>query len=194
MTGKPKLHKSISLAIAVLSIGYIAVESAMLPAFAKVVYSDTNVFEDKKLHYKLRLPAGWKTKTDMIVNLVAAPAESYVNPNPIPNIKIVVRDLPEGQTRDTICDTAMRQWGSIWKIESDQKIDGEYTPTRQLVMTQTLQLTSGDKPVKQETKILKAFAANKSHYFIISCSDYGANFPESLPEFRKVIGSLIIGE
>ena len=167
------------------------------PCFAQPhqsqIASDLQLFENKEKGYRLLLPKGWKTKTDLIVDVIAAPEETFKQPNPIPNIKVVVKPIPTGHTLDTISDTAIRQWAAIWKVESDKKIELGSIPMRKLVLLQTLKLpTDTEQPVRQQTKILKAFATSGDQYFIISCSNYEANFEKTHELFNRVVESLLM--
>jgi hypothetical protein len=156
---------------------------------------EKHLYSDSENGYSIEFPANWKTKKDMIVSLVAAPSETFKMPNPIPNIKIVVKSIPDGHTLDTISDTAVRQWGAIWKVESDEHSKAGKTPTRRLVLVQSIPIsvdTSG--PVIQRTKVLKAFAVSKDNYYIISCSAYTDNFEKSRQMFNDVIDSLTLAK
>ena len=155
------------------------------------VSNDKTHFADEENGYSLEFPPGWKTEKDRIVNIVAAPVESFKNPNPIPNIKVVVRTIPEGMNLDTICDGSIRQWSAIWKVESDQHSTEGKTPTRRLIIVQSIPLALGtSERVVQETKVLKAFAVHKDKYFIISCAAFVDNFEKYQKEFTEVIDSL----
>lgn len=154
---------------------------------------EKKLFSDTENGYSIEFPTNWETKNDMIVSLVAAPRETFKMPNPIPNIKIVVKSIPDGHTLDTISDTAVRQWSSIWKVESDEHSKAGKTPTRRLVLVQSIPVsvdTSG--PVLQQTKVLKAFAVSKDKYYIISCAAYVDNFEKSREMFNEVIDSLTL--
>ena len=154
---------------------------------------EKHLYADAEHGYSIEFPANWDTKKDMIVSLVAAPKETFKMPNPIPNVKVVVKPIPDGHTIDTISDTALRQWSSIWKIESDQRSKSGKTPSRRLVLVQSIPIsvdTSG--PVMQQTKVLKAFAASKDRYYIISCAAYVDNFEKSRPLFNEIIDSLTL--
>lgn len=162
-------------------------EPIAAPAVEKHLYNDT------ENGYSIEFPATWDTKKDMIVSLVAAPKETFKMPNPIPNVKVVVRPIPDGHTLDTISDTALRQWSSIWKIESDERSKAGKTPTRRLVLVQSIPVsvdTSG--PVVQQTKVLKAFAVSKDKYYIISCAAYVDNFEKSRQMFNEIVDSLTL--
>ncbi len=155
--------------------------------------AEKRLYRDSENGYSIEFPANWETKKDMIVSLVAAPSETFKMPNPIPNIKVVVKAIPDGHTLDTISDTAVRQWGAIWKVESDEHSKAGKTPTRRLVLVQSIPVsvdTSG--PVLQQTKVLKAFAVSKDRYYIISCAAYVDNFEKSRPLFNEVIDSLTL--
>lgn len=155
------------------------------------VSKEKTLFRDNENGYSLEFPPGWKTEKDRIVNVVAAPLESFKSPNPIPNVKIVVRDIPPGHTIDTICDTSIRQWNSIWKIESDEHSNEGKTPTRRLVLLQSIPMPlATSEPKIQVTKVLKAFAVNNGKYYIISCADFAENFEKSKKQFTEIIDSL----
>lgn len=154
------------------------------------VSQEKTQFSDKENGYSLEFPAGWKTQKDPIVNLVAAPLESFKSPNPIPNVKVVVRPIPDGHTLDTISDTAVKQWGAIWKVESDVHSKDGKTPTRRLVLVQTIPLSLGSEHKVQQTKVLKAFAASKDKYYIVSCAAYVDNFANYEKRFTEIIDSL----
>lgn len=155
------------------------------------VSKEKTLFSDNENGYSLEFPPGWKTEKDRIVNVVAAPLESFKSPNPIPNVKIVVRDIPPGHTIDTICDTSIRQWNSIWKIESDEHSNEGKTPTRRLVLLQSIPMPlATSEPKIQVTKVLKAFAVNNGKYYIISCADFAENFEKSKKQFTEIIDSL----
>lgn len=159
------------------------------------IAADLQVFENKEKAYRLLLPKNWKTKSDPIVDVVAAPEETFKQPNPIPNIKVVVKPIPTGHTLDTICDTSVRQWSSIWKVESDKKLDLGSIPMRKLILLQTLRFPTGtETPVRQQTKVLKAFATSGDQYFIISCSNYEANFEKTHALFDRVVESLAMSK
>lgn len=152
---------------------------------------DKTSFTDQENGYSLEFPPGWKTEKDRIVNIVAAPVESFKSPNPIPNIKIVVRTIPDGMNLDTICDASIRQWSAIWKVESDEHSKVGKTPTRRLVLVQSIPLSlSTSERVVQQTKVLKAFAVHKDKYFIISCAAFVDNFDKYQKEFTEVVDSL----
>lgn len=154
---------------------------------------EKHLYSDAGNGYSIEFPATWDTKKDMIVSLVAAPKEIFKMPNPIPNVKVVVRAIPDGHTLDTISDTALRQWSSIWKIESDERSKAGKTPTRRLVLLQSIPVsvdTSG--PVVQQTKVLKAFAVSKDKYYIISCAAYVDNFEKSRQMFNEIVDSLTL--
>lgn len=156
------------------------------------VSKEKTQFSDAENGYSLEFPAGWKTQKDPIVNLVAAPLESFKSPNPIPNVKVVVRPIPDGHTLDTISDTAVKQWGAIWKVESDVHSKEGKTPTRRLVLVQTIPLSLGSEHKVQQTKVLKAFAVNKDKYYIISCAAYVDNFSNYEKTFTEIIDSLTL--
>lgn len=156
------------------------------------ISKDKTKFSDAENGCSLEFPAGWRTQKDRIVNLVAAPLESFKNPNPIPNVKVVVRPIPDGHTLDTISDTAVKQWGAIWKVESDVHSKEGKTPTRRLVLVQTIPLSLGSEHAVQQTKVLKAFAASKDKYYIISCAAYVDNFADYEKKFTEIIDSLTL--
>lgn len=169
------------------------------PCFAEAgesqIAADKQVFKNEEKGYRLVFPKSWRVKADPvgIVDAVAAPEETFKQPNPTPNVKIVVKPIPTGHTLDTICDTAVRQWSSIWKVESDKKLELGSLPMRKLVLLQTLNMPTGtDAPVTQQTKVLKAFATSADSYFIISCSDYADNFEKHRELFDGIIDSLVL--
>lgn len=154
---------------------------------------EKHLYSDAENGYSIEFPATWDTKKDMIVSLVAAPKETFKMPNPIPNVKVVVKPIPDGHTLDTISDTAVRQWSSIWKVESDERSKAGKTTTRRLVLVQSIPVsidTSG--PVVQQTKVLKAFAISKDKYYIISCAAYVDNFEKSRQMFNEIVDSLTL--
>jgi hypothetical protein len=156
------------------------------------ISNEKTKFSDAENGYSLEFPAGWSTQKDRIVNLVAAPLESFKSPNPIPNVKVVVRPIPDGHTLDTISDTAVKQWGAIWKVESDVHSKEGKTPTRRLVLVQTIPLSLGTEHKVQQTKVLKAFAANNGKYYIVSCAAYVDNFSNYEKTFTEIIDSLTL--
>lgn len=175
--------------------------AAIPPCFAETnkipIASDSLIFQNVVKGYRILFPKTWQVKPDPvgIVDAVAAPAETFKQPNPIPNVKIVVKPIPSGHTLDTICDTAVRQWSSIWKVESDKKLQLGSLTIRKLVLLQTLKLPTGtDSPVAQQTRVLKAFATSADNYFIISCSDYADNFEKHREVFDGIIDSLVLIE
>lgn len=156
------------------------------------ISNEKTKFSDAENGYSLEFPAGWSTQKDRIVNLVAAPLESFKSPNPIPNVKVVVRPIPDGHTLDTISDTAVKQWGATWKVESDVHSKEGKTPTRRLVLVQTIPLSLGSEHKVQQTKVLKAFAASKDKYYIVSCAAYVENFSNYEKTFTEIIDSLTL--
>jgi hypothetical protein len=173
--------------------------TATLPCLGEAgesqIAADKQVFKNAEKGYRLVFPKSWRVKADPvgIVDAMAAPEETFKQPNPIPNVKIVVKPIPTGHTLDTICDTAVRQWSSIWKVESDKKLELGSLPMRKLVLLQTLNMPTGtDAPVTQQTKVLKAFATSADSYFIISCSDYADNFEKHRELFDGIIDSLVL--
>lgn len=192
-----KIAKTFLPKVLMLSCIALAFVAATPNCYADVpanqIASDLQLFENKEKGYRLHLPKGWKTKTDLIVDVIAAPEETFKQPNPIPKIKVVVKQMPSGHTLDTITDTAVRQWSTIWKVESDKKLELGSIPMRKLVLLQTLKLpTDTEQPVRQQTKILKAFATSGDQYFIISCSNYEANFEKTHELFNRVVESLLM--
>lgn len=154
---------------------------------------EKRLYSDVENGYSIEFPATWDTKKDMIVSLVAAPKETFKMPNPIPNVKIVVKSIPDGHTIDTISDTAIRQWSSIWKIESDERSKAGKTPTRRLVLIQSIPVSiDTSAPFVHQTKVLKAFAASKDKYYIVSCATYEDNFEKSRQMFTEIIDSLTL--
>lgn len=146
--------------------------------------AEKSLYENKDKGFQLELPKGWTTRIDAIVDLHALPQEKANNAAVMPNIKVVVRDLPDGKTIDEICDLSQKQWAKSWKVESDKQVKTGHTPTRRLVLLQ-------DVPFLK-TKIVKAFAANSGKYYIVSCSDSPEHFDKSVPMFEKVLDSLVL--
>ena len=153
----------------------------------KSTTADTYTYADKQNGYSIELPNDWKTKKDPIVNLVATPAALINEANSFPNVKVVARSLPSGETLDTICDKSMRQWATLWQVQSDQRSQKGGTPTRRLVLMQVL------PQVNLRTKVLKAFAVGGDNYYIISCADKPEHFEESKKTFEAIIDSLKLG-
>ncbi len=147
----------------------------------------TNIYVDKQNGYSIDFPNDWKTKSDPIVNLVATPAAQIKEANSFPNVKVVARSLPSGETLDTICDKSMRQWATLWQVQSDQHSQKGGTPTRRLVLMQVL------PQFNLRTKVLKAFAVGGDNYYIISCADKPEHFEESKKTFEAIIDSLKLG-
>lgn len=152
-------------------------------AAATATYTHT----DKQNGYSIDFPSDWKTKSDPIVNLVAIPAAQIKEANSFPNVKVVARSLPSGETLDTICDKSMRQWATLWQVQSDQRSKKGGTPTRRLVLMQII------PQVNLRTKVLKAFAVGGDNYYIISCADKPEHFEESKKTFEAIIDSLKLG-
>ena len=144
----------------------------------------TYTYADKQNGYSIDFPSDWKTKTDPIVNLVATPAAQIKEANSFPNVKVVARALPSGETLDSICDKSMRQWATLWQVQSDQHSQKGGTPTRRLVLMQII------PQVNLKTKVLKAFAVSGDNYYIISCADKPEHFEESKKTFEAIIDSL----
>ncbi len=149
-------------------------------AGATATYTHT----DKQNGYSIDFPSDWKTKTDPIVSLVATPAAQIKEANSFPNVKIVARSLPSGETLDTICDKSMRQWAALWQVQSDQHSQKGGTPTRRLVLMQII------PQFNLRTKVLKAFAVGGDNYYIISYADKPEHFEESKKTFEAIIDSL----
>jgi len=147
----------------------------------------TTTFADKKNGYSIDFPSNWKTKSDPIVSLVATSEAQIKEANPFPNVKIVVRSLPSGETLDSISDRAMMQWSSMWKVESDQHSNKGKTPTRRLVLQQLI------PQLNLRTKVLKVFAASGDNYYIISCADKPENFEQSKKMFEAMVDSFKLG-
>jgi hypothetical protein len=147
----------------------------------------TNTYADKQNGYSIDFPSDWKTKTDPIVNLVATPAAQIKEANSFPNVKVVARSLPSGETLDTVCDKSMRQWATFWQVQSDQRSQKGRTPTRRLVLMQII------PQVNLQIKVLKAFAVGGDNYYIISCADKPEHFEESKKTFEAIIDSLKLG-
>ena len=144
----------------------------------------TTTYVDKVNGFTIDFPRDWKTKSDPIVTLVATPGTLAKEINPFANVKIVARSLPSGESLDTICDTSMRQWASLWKVESDQRTLKGKTATRRLVLMQLI------PQANLRTKVLKAFAANSDNYFIVSCADKPEHFEQSKKTFEAIVDSL----
>ncbi|MBP9090564.1 hypothetical protein KBI23_06000 [bacterium] len=149
--------------------------------------SATALFVDTKNGYSIEFPSDWKTKTDPIVSVVAASGIQIKEANPFPNVKIVARSLPTGETLDSICDTSMRQWAALWKVESDQHSNNGKTPTRRLVLMQLI------PQFNLRTRVLKAFAVSGDNYYIISCADKPEHFEQSKQTFEAIVNSLKLG-
>lgn len=134
--------------------------------------------------YSIELPDDWQVRSDLIVDMVAAPKERVKTEHEaaLPNIKVVVKDLPDGLDIDQLCDISQKQWAGQWKVESDKKVKSGKTPTRRLVLIQDLGIL--------KTKVLKAFASANGKYYIVSCSDKLANFDKSLGQFEKMLDSI----
>ena len=147
----------------------------------------TYTYADKQNGYSIDFPSDWKTKSDPIVSLVATPAAQIKEANSFPNVKIVARSLPSGETLDTICDKSMRQWATLWQVQSDQRSKKGGTPTRRLVLMQII------PQFDLRTKVLKAFAVGGDNYYIISCADKPEHFEESKKTFEAIIDSLKLG-
>ncbi|MBA4076495.1 MAG: hypothetical protein C0508_15745 [Cyanobacteria bacterium PR.023] len=147
----------------------------------------TYTYADKQNGYSIDFPSDWKTKSDPIVSLVATPAAQIKEANSFPNVKIVARSLPSGETLDTICDKSMRQWATLWQVQSDQRSQKGGTPTRRLVLMQII------PQFNLKTKVLKAFAVGGDNYYIISCADKPEHFEESKKTFEAIIDSLKLG-
>ncbi len=82
---------------------------------------EKRAYSDSENGYSIEFPANWDTKEGHVRQRSSRhPSETFKMPNPIPNIKIVVKTIPDGHTLDTISDTAVRQWATIWKVESDE--------------------------------------------------------------------------
>lgn len=153
----------------------------------KSATATTYTYADKQNGYSIELPSDWKTKKDPIVNLVATPAALIKEANSFPNVKVVARSRPSGETLDTICDKSMRQWATLWQVQSDQRSQKGGTPTRRLVLMQVL------PQFNLRTKVLKAFAVGGDNYYIISCADKPEHFEESKKTFEAIIDSLKLG-
>ena len=147
----------------------------------------TYTYADKQNGYSIDFPSDWKTKSDPIVSLVATPAAQIKEANSFPNVKIVARALPSGETLDSICDKSMRQWATLWQVQSDQRSQKGGTPTRRLVLMQII------PQFDLRTKVLKAFAVGGDNYYIISCADKPEHFEESKKTFEAIIDSLKLG-
>jgi hypothetical protein len=147
----------------------------------------TYTYADKQNGYSIDFPSDWKTKSDPIVSLVATPAAQIKEANSFPNVKIVARALPSGETLDSICDKSMRQWATLWQVQSDQRSKKGGTPTRRLVLMQII------PQFNLKTKVLKAVAVGGDNYYIISCADKPEHFEESKKTFEAIIDSLKLG-
>lgn len=150
-------------------------------------------FTSKKDGYSIQFPADWQTKTDPIVNLVAAPESIIKQDAPLPNVKVVVRPMRTGMTIDEVCDLSKKQWAHAWTVESDKHSFGssvsseEHTKTptiysRRLVIVQDLKVL--------KTKVLKSFIEANGNYYVISCSDKPENFAKSEATFNQILDSL----
>ncbi len=134
--------------------------------------------------YAITLPDDWQVKSDLIVDMVAAPQEKIKKDHEaaLPNVKVVVKDLPDGLDINQICDVSKKQWAGQWKVESDKKVQSGKTLTRRLVLIQDLGIL--------KTKVLKAFASANGRYYIVSCSDKLSDFNKSAGQFEKILDSL----
>lgn len=143
--------------------------------------------------YSINFPPDWKTKSDPIVNLVAAPEKVWQQASPMPNIKVVVRPMRTGVTLDQLCDISKKQWAGAWTVESDTRVEGSparlqtasaggATHNRRLVLVQDLKVL--------KTKVLKNFSEANGNYYIVSCSDTPENFANSEPMFNEILNSL----
>lgn len=175
LTQKRKL--ALTLALCVIQIGSQTFQPEQSLAA-------DNKIDDKNFGYSLELPPGWSSKSDPIVNVVAAPANIVKTDNPFPNIKVVARSLPGGQTLDSLTDTSKKQWQSLWKLESDNTVKVNGVATRRLVLQQIIAAAN------QRTKVLKVFAVKGDNYYIISCADKPDNFEKSRPLFEAALNSL----
>ena len=196
ISASSRLSILVSLCLVLVSSGFDQASAKHkpkdIPAEAEKS-ADKVSFSDAENGYSLEFPSGWRTEKDRIVNLVAAPSESFKSPNPIPNVKIVVKPIPDGYTLDTISDTAVRQWSAIWKVESDEHSKEGKTPTRRLLLVQSIPVSiDTSQPTIQQTKVLKAFAVSKSNYYIISCSAYVDHFDKYQKMFNDIVNSLTI--
>lgn len=137
-------------------------------------------------NYSIDLPEDWQVRSDLIVDMVAAPKNKVKTEHEaaLPNIKVVVKDLPDGLDIDQLCDISQKQWAGQWKVVSDKKVKTGKTPTRRLVLIQDLGIL--------KTKILKAFASANGKYYIISCSDKLSDFDKSQGQFEKMLDSLVL--
>ncbi|CAN5314355.1 hypothetical protein BH11CYA1_BH11CYA1_23990 [soil metagenome] len=144
----------------------------------------TTTYADKKNSYCIDFPSDWIVKSDPIVSMVAVPAALANEISAFPNVKIVAHSLPWGENVDSICNTSMKQWGSIWKVESDQHSSKGKTPTRRLVLMQLI------PQANLRTKVLKAFAVSGDNYYIVSCADKPEHFEQSKKTFEAIIDSL----
>ena len=199
-TGKSSFKKRLAFfVLACLAAGTLSLPGAIAKQKPKQTETkasssvEKHLYNDEENGYSIELPLNWETKNDRIVSIVAAPSETFKMPNPIPNVKIVVKPIPDGHTLDTISDTAVRQWSSIWKVESDEHSKAGKTPTRRFVLVQTIPVgIDTSQPVMQQTKVLKAFAVSKDKYYIISCAAYVDNFEKSRQMFNEIVDSLTL--
>lgn len=136
--------------------------------------------------YSIDLPDDWQVRSDLIVDMVAAPKNKVKTEHEaaLPNIKVVVKDLPDGINIDQLCDISQKQWAGQWKVESDKKVMTGKTPTRRLVLIQDIGIL--------KTKILKAFASANGKYYIVSCSDKLGDFDKSQGQFEKMLDSIVL--
>ncbi len=169
------------LAAALLLTAVVLIVSAASRQ-ARAESSSSKPFISEKDGYVMHLPAGWKTKPDPIVNLVAAPGELIEEANPLPNLKVVVRPMRDGMTLDQICDLSQRQWAGAWKVDSDKHLTVDGRPTRRLVLSQDVKVL--------QTKVLKSFIEAHGNYYIISCSDKPENFAKSESIFNSILDSI----
>lgn len=134
--------------------------------------------------YSITLPDDWQVRSDLIVDMVAAPKEKVKKDHEaaLPNLKVVVKDLPDGIDINQLCDISKKQWAGQWKVESDKNVQTGKTKTRRLVLIQDLGIL--------KTKVLKAFASANGMYYIVSCSDKLADFGKSQAQFEKILDSL----
>jgi len=139
---------------------------------------------ESRKSYSIELPDNWEVRSDLIVDMVAAPKEKVKKDHEaaLPNIKVVVKDLPDGLDLNQLCDISKKQWAGQWKVESDKKVNSGKTPTRRLVLIQDLGIL--------KTKVLKAFASANGKYYIISCSDKLPDFDKSQAQFEKILDSI----
>jgi hypothetical protein len=148
-----------------------------LPATA----AELTRYDDAPNGYSIGFPADWKTRTDGIVAVVAAPSAVLGTAGELPNVKVVSKTMIPGFSIDDLTAAAKQQWTKLWKIESEQAVKIGGLEARQLVLEQTI------GPLK--TKVLKAFIVGGDNYYIVSCASTVADFASQETVCREIIGS-----